>query len=103
MVFDITGGVLTAGGLLFAGVTLGFKRRKILSEFTSEIDRGREKFYTEVSESLKKYIATIKERIDRNFNRFDEHLAKEGNDISKYTDELSHLRTEVDRLDKELA
>lgn len=29
-VFDITGGVLTSLGLLFAGITLGFNRRRIL-------------------------------------------------------------------------
>ena len=103
MVFDITGGVLTAGGLLFAGVTLGFKRRKILREFEEEIDRGRQKFYSEVSEQLKQYIATIKKRIDKNFNRFDEHLTKEGSDIEKYTNDLKQLRRDTEELDRKLS
>ena len=31
MVFDITGGVLTALGFVVAGVTLGIRRKKIIS------------------------------------------------------------------------
>lgn len=102
MVFDITGGVLTAAGLVFAGVSTFFKRRKIVSDFTTEIERGRAQFHTEVSSGLKSYITKIKERIDHNFNRFDEHLAKEGADIQLYNDRLNTLKNNVAKLEGEI-
>ncbi|MEM1120568.1 MAG: dynamin family protein [Bacteroidota bacterium] len=37
MVFDITGGVLSTVGLLFAGVSVGLKRRKVMNGFQAEI------------------------------------------------------------------
>ena len=91
MIFDITGGVLTTAGLLFAGVTIGFKRRKIIQEFEEELDKGREKFNSEVSLSLKDYISKIKHRIDQNFMRFDEHLQKEGDEIKRFEVQVSEL------------
>lgn len=95
MVFDITGGVLTTAGLLFAGVSLGFKRRKIINDFSQEIERGREKFNSEVSENLKNYIGRIKEKIDANFSKFDIHLEKEGADITYFENELSSLEGDI--------
>lgn len=82
MVFDITGGILTTVGLMFAGVTVGLKKRKILNGFKSEIEKGREKLRFEVGEKLKSYIEKIKSRIDNNFNDFDTHLQKEEQKIS---------------------
>ncbi len=95
MVFDITGGVLTTAGLLFAGATLGFKRRKILREFTSELSNGKDRFRTEVSDSLKSYITRIKDRINDNFTKFDQHLTKEGSDIENYQSRLSELQNGI--------
>ncbi len=104
MVFDITGGVLTTAGLLFAGVSLGFKRRKIIKEFSQEVQNGKDRFRTEVSQSLKDYISRIKERIDHNFSNFDQHLNKEGKDIEDYLfrlDKLDHKIVDTRRdLDK---
>jgi len=98
MVFDITGGVLTATGLLFAGASLGFKKRKIMRQFSEEIDRGRMRFDQEVSENLKSYIGKIKEKIDANFGRFDRHLQKEGDDISRYQKHLDDINLEIAKI-----
>ena len=103
MVFDITGGVLTTAGLLFAGVSIGFKRRKIIREFTEEIDRGRNKFNTQVNESLKGYIAKIKDRINDNFGKFDKHLEREGNDIAKFDSELDVLGGKIKTIDSKIS
>lgn len=103
MVFDITGGVLTTAGLLFAGASIGFKRRKIMREFTEEIDRGREKFNSEVSQSLKNYITKIKDRINQNFTRFDQHLEKEGTDITRFEQDLSGIKNRIKDTEKELS
>ncbi len=76
-VFDITGGILTTIGVLFAGVSVGIKRRKVLQGFESEIARGRLQMEDEVGNKLNSYIEHIKTKIDSNFSSFDEMLAKE--------------------------
>ena len=76
-VFDITGGILTTVGLLFAGVSVGLKRRKIISGFQTEIGKGRQQLSDEVNEKLKSYIFNIKEKIDNNFDQFDNLLVQE--------------------------
>lgn len=80
-VFDITGGVLTTIGLLFAGVSTRIKRKGILDGFTAEIQKGRRRIEEEVSDDLKKYIRHLKTRIDANFGRFDRMLEKENGQI----------------------
>ncbi len=77
MVFDITGGILTAIGLLFAGVTTTIKRRRILEGFRGEVNSGRQQIESDITQRLKDYITQLKNRIDANFRRFDEHLEKE--------------------------
>jgi tRNA U34 5-carboxymethylaminomethyl modifying GTPase MnmE/TrmE len=83
MVFDITGGVLTTIGVLFAGVTSTVKRRKILGTFHREIAKGRSLLEAELSEKLHAYVASIKVKIDANFEDFDEMLTKEEVQIAK--------------------
>lgn len=102
MVFDITGGVLTTIGLLFAGVSLGFKRRQILHDFSAEIDKGRSKLESDVRDSLTSYITRIKDRIDQNFERFDKHLTREKEDIQAYTTRLSELKNQISVLQQQL-
>ena len=77
-VFDITGGVLTAVGVLFAGVTLGLNRSKVINKFEEEIVKGQVKMKDEVSEKLTDYTARIKHKIESNFFEFDQLLDKEG-------------------------
>lgn len=76
-VFDITGGILTGIGLLFAGPSIGLKKRKILKEYKSEISEGRVKLEEEVTRRLREYTENIKFKIDANFTKFDSHLQGE--------------------------
>ncbi len=76
-VFDITGGILTTVGLLFAGVTLGLNKSKIIRRFKEEVDKGRIKMEEEVKTTLNDYTLRIKNRIDDNFRAFDQHLVHE--------------------------
>lgn len=93
MVFDITGGVLTAIGFLFAGFSTRAKRRKIIKGFNEEINKGRTRIETEVSDKLKSYIDNLKGRIDRNFVRFDNMLSKEAEDI----EQLNSIHADIDQ------
>ncbi|MGK0316725.1 MAG: tRNA U34 5-carboxymethylaminomethyl modifying GTPase MnmE/TrmE [Saprospiraceae bacterium] len=89
-VFDITGGILTTIGVLFAGVTLGLKKRKVLLGFKEEIKKGRTKLKSEVNEKLKDYTQRIKNKIDDNFYQLDLLLKHEEKTL-KDLDELKTL------------
>lgn len=81
-VFDITGGILTTVGLLFAGVTLGLNKSKIVRRFREEVEKGRVKMEEEVRTTLNDYTQRIKNRIDDNFRAFDQHLAHEAEHLT---------------------
>ena len=93
-VFDITGGILTAIGLTFAGITVGLQRKKILRRFQEEIEKGKKRLESEVSDKLKSYTSKIKGRIDQNFDAFDEHLATESDSLQNF--ERTHLSIKED-------
>lgn len=99
-VLDITGGVLTAIGLTFAGVTVGFQRKKILKNFHKEIDAGRTKLEVELKEKLTQYIFRIKEKIDNNFSKFDDLVASEENAIKKLDKQLNRVGEKLKQLGK---
>ncbi len=104
-VFDITGGILTTVGLLFAGFATNFKRRKIITGFQAEIAKGRSNIDSSVTEQLKTYIKRLKERIDSNFDPFDLMLEKEKEQIAVLAKEhklvaqrFKDLETKLDQL-----
>ncbi|MCB0635916.1 MAG: GTP-binding protein, partial [Lewinella sp.] len=93
--FDITGGLLTAVGLVFAGVTTRGKRRRVLTGFQEEVAKSRESLETEIANTLKTYIHELKKRIDGNFNRFDELLGREEK-------QLAQIEADHERVSQEL-
>lgn len=80
---DITGGILTALGLVFAGVTVSIKRGQILKTYQSEIQKGRERLSTEIGARLGDYIQDIRQKIDGNFANFDTMLLHEEQQIEQ--------------------
>ncbi len=103
MVFDITGGVLTALGILFAGVASATRRKKILLGFREEIRKGRERISEEVSGQLKRYIRRLKERIDSHFDPFDVLLEKEAAQLGKLEIEQRQVQTRLQELESHIA
>ncbi|WP_353481827.1 dynamin family protein [Haliscomenobacter sp.] len=101
-VFDITGGVLTTIGILFAGFATNGKRRKIIEGFQSEINRGRTKIDTDVNAQLKQYIKRLKERIDSNFDPFDLMLEKEKEQLAILNQEQALITTRFAVLDTDI-
>lgn len=75
---DITGGIITAVGLIFAGATVGFKRLSILNAYQKEIEEGRTRLQSQLSERLETYVGDIKTRLDDTFDNFDLMLETEG-------------------------
>ena len=101
-VFDITGGVLTTIGILFAGFATSGKRRKIIDGFLHEIIKGREKIEVDVTAQLKQYIKRLKERIDSNFDPFDLMLDKEKEQLAVLNQEQSVISNQFGTLDVEI-
>lgn len=102
-ILDITGGVLSAVGLLFAGVSTRVKRRKIVDGFRKEVGQGRERLSGEVDEKLKAYIHHLKDRIDGNFNRFDAMLEKEKTQMAELTDQHETIARRLNDVRSELS
>ena len=102
VVFDITGGILTAVGLFFAGVAVGLNRRKIIKGFQAEISKGRVKMDEEVTEKLNTYIQHIKGKIDANFNDFDALLEKEAAQIQNLNEKQQSIIERLAAIEKEI-
>ncbi len=103
VVLDVTGGILTGVGLLFASFTILFKKRGILREFDQAIAEGRSRLEREIKEKLKAYIENIKNKLDRNFDPFDNHIEKEMSDIREVEGKLGSLRQRFKVAEKNLA
>ncbi|MCC6413665.1 MAG: dynamin family protein [Saprospiraceae bacterium] len=95
-VLDITGGVLTGIGLLFAGISSVMQRRKIVNGFDEEIVRGRKRMQEALDTKLSGYVRTIKSRINDNFTELDALLGNEEKQIA-------HYETAFEALDKRLS
>ncbi len=103
MVFDITGGILTAIGLLFAGISSRVKRRKIIDGFHTEVQKGRKKLEEEVSTNLKAYIKNLKVKIEGNFDKFDLMLEKEKAQIEKLDKRHDDITRRLERISNTIA
>jgi GTPase SAR1 family protein len=98
MIFDITGGVLTTIGLLFAGISSGSKRRKIVRGFHAEIDKGRLRMEEEVQKKLEAYVEHIKKKIVTNFQDFDLLLEEEEKNLEKLKVKLEEVQSSIEGL-----
>lgn len=101
-VFDVTGGVLTTIGVLFAGFTSAAKRKKIMEGFRREIARGREALETELSDKLRAYVTDIRVKIDRNFEGFDEMLQAEEAQIDQLESRQKDIAERLHQLENAL-
>lgn len=97
-VFDITGGILTTIGLLFAGVSTGVRKRKILKGFHEEIANGRTHLQTELTEKLNMYIQELKDKIGAQFSKFDQMLEQEKESIADLENKRDQITERIDKL-----
>lgn len=103
--FDVTGGLLTAIGIIFAGATSILKKKKVMDTFKSEIADSRVKLNEELREQLSKYIVQLKHRIDDNFKNFDIMLDEESKQLEKVStsynalnDKFASISAEIKRI-----
>ena len=102
MVFDITGGVITTIGLLFAGVSMGLQKRKIMRHFNAEIENGRNRLEEDVSNRLQEYVKFIRDRIEDNFEKFDSLLRNEKEALETLRNKHSDVESELRDVQKSL-
>jgi hypothetical protein len=101
-VFDITGGVLTGIGMLFAGFTARAQRSKIVKGYEEEIDKGRTQMQEALEGKLRGYVRIIKGRIGDNFGEIDALLANEQTQIMHFNTQHVALREWLESLDNTL-
>jgi GTPase SAR1 family protein len=99
---DITGGVLTGVGMVFAGVTASIQRKKITAGFYEEIKKGRTQMEGALQEKLTLYVQTIRNRISDNFSNLDAMLANEEKDLGAIDARFDAVDTRLKGLLQEL-
>ncbi|MCC7244447.1 MAG: dynamin family protein [Saprospiraceae bacterium] len=101
-VLDITGGVLAGVGMLFAGITAGVQRRKIVKGYYDEIATGRQRMDEALNGKLLGYVRTIKSRIDDNFSELDAMLGNEIQQIERFNERYATIESTLEEIDREL-
>lgn len=99
---DVTGGILTAIGFVFAGVTVGLNRSKIIKGYETEVANGRKRIEEEITVKLNDYTRKIKSRINDNFIKFDQLLEEEEKMINFLESEHERISTEINDVKKEV-
>jgi len=102
MAFDITGGILSAIGILFAGITVGLKRHKVTGSFAKEVVKGRTSLEEEISSKLEKYVDTIERRIDGNFLNFDTMIQLEAQEMSLLSERYQLVEQQFQSIEQEI-
>ena len=97
-VMDVTGGILTTVGVIFAGFSTRGKRRRIVEGFEHEITTGRLRLREELDDKLKTYITTLRKRIESNFARFDEMLEREQQNLLILEGSHHEIGADLDQL-----
>jgi tRNA U34 5-carboxymethylaminomethyl modifying GTPase MnmE/TrmE len=101
-VLDFTGGIVTTVGLLFAGITTGMNKRKVLKEFDLEMAKGKEKLRTNLGDKLNLYIEDIQSNIQGHFTRFDGYLKQEGEQIAAAKTQADKIGADIEVLNGEI-
>ena len=101
-VFDITGGVMTTLGLAFAGISLGFNKRKIINKFDQGVSDARTLFTEQIHNKLNQYVNSIKSKLEINFDKFDQHLAEEQTAINKLNQSKHQIQQSISQLQNEI-
>ena len=100
---DITGGIMSAVGVLFAGGTILMKRGRILRGFAEEINKGRAQLEETITDKLKAYVSGIRNKIDGNFEEFDSLLTEQESFIATSQEHQAAMNAQLDLLRKEIS
>lgn len=99
---DITGGILSVAGISVAGIATALKKQKIINEFKTEIEKGRNRLKQQIEEKLKTYTKEINTKIDNNFLEFDTFINEEKSNLQNIANEHSSISTNLKKVATEL-
>jgi ribosome biogenesis GTPase A len=99
---DITGGVLTAVALSIAGITLLFKRGRIIDQFERGLDKGKEQFHQELKEKLAVDLRVVYSEIEKIFQGFFDYLQLREQELKPQIALLDGVKADLLRLDAEV-
>ncbi len=97
---DITGGIMTAIGLMFAGITVGLNKRKVLRQFDEEMQKGRDNIEAQLTSNLHEYINNMVQRINSYFEALDQHIEEETKTIEALQSRWDILYNERTKLEQ---
>jgi ribosome biogenesis GTPase A len=100
---DITGGVLTGIGFLFAGGFLLIKRSTIIKKFNKGMEAGKKQFEAELQEKLTSRLKIIYEDIDRSFGDFYNYVRNEEEKLLPLMKKSKDIEGETSRLVNEIS
>ncbi len=100
---DITGGIISAVGFLFAGGTILLKRGKIIQGFNEEIKKGRKQLEEVLTDKLEGYVAHIRQKIDSNFSEFDEILNEQATYLSINQEKYQTIKDHLEEVRKSIS
>lgn len=101
-IFDVTGGVISGLGFLFAGALAFFQKRKFMDAFRKEIAKGRLSLESDVRVKLNDYIVNIRKKIESSFNDFDGLLQYEEAQLKKLDASHEKIKIDLHKLEGEL-
>ncbi len=99
---DITGGIIAGIGFVFAGITLFFRKRKVIKAFDEEIAKGRKNLERVLDDQIKAYTTKIKERLDQNFDPFDIHVKQEEKSLADLESKITNIDVDIRNLKQTL-
>ncbi|WP_375561216.1 dynamin family protein [Bernardetia sp. OM2101] len=102
IVFDVTGGLITAVGVVFTGVTVIVKKQKIMQKYREQVSQGKQALKEEIYLKLSTYIANLKNQIDANFKDFDLLMEMEQKQILELKNQYETIDRELEKILDEL-
>lgn len=103
-IFDATGGILSALGILGAGGIILFKRNRLIREFNKNIDESNKKFHRELQSRFERRLDLVFGDILRLFENLDKHISVETEKLDRaqvtFNDECKNLLKIADEIDK---
>lgn len=96
--FDITGGVLTAAGLIISSGYTVLKRKKIISEFERNISSSKSNFREELLSNMISHLEIIYEEIQRYFVDYFSHVEKEAEAQEQFEEAMHLIKNEYREL-----
>ena len=98
VLLDIIGTAFAGVGILFAGGTLVFKKRKMIRRFEDQLDREKVRFQRELSAKLNSKLDIIYEEIERNFVNIYDYVENEEQKISPLINQFEQIELKQKQL-----